>query len=121
MASGIGIDAKLFATKTLEEVAIKTNNPADRENVSLYIYEHPDEYRIHNIEASGYRRRPDIRLVVDYQEDFDLMEIIFNEMEKGNTEFDYIDLVDLFEKRPELINITKDVVNIAVAGRKNNK
>ena len=117
----IGIDAKLFTTKTLEEVAAKTNEPADRENVSLYIYEHPDEYRIHNIEASGKRHRPDLRLVVDHQEDFDLMEIIFEEMEKEKPEFDYMDLVDLFEKSPELINVNKDVMNIAVAGRENNE
>ena len=117
----IGIDAKLFTTKTLEEVAAKTNEPADRENVSLYIYEHPEEYKIYNIEATGRRHRPDLRLVVDHQEDFDLMEIIFREMEKGNPEFDYEDILDLFEKRQELLDINKDVVNIEIAGRGNNE
>ncbi len=39
----LGVDAKLFATKTLEEVAGITNDQADRENVSFYIYEHPEK------------------------------------------------------------------------------
>jgi spore coat polysaccharide biosynthesis protein SpsF len=117
----IGIDAKLFTTRTLEQVAVKTNAPADRENVSLYIYEHPDEFKIHNIEATGRRNRPDMRLVVDHQADFDLIEIIFKKMQKINNEFDYSDLLNLFENNPELININKDVINIAVAGRENNE
>jgi spore coat polysaccharide biosynthesis protein SpsF len=116
----IGIDAKLFTTKTLEHVATKTNDPADRENVSLYIYEHPDEFIVHNIEANGRRRRPDLRLVVDHQEDFDLMEIIYEKMDRLKKEFDYSDLLDLFENNLELVNINKDVINIAVAGRDNN-
>lgn len=115
----IGLDAKLFTTKTLEEVANITNDPADRENVSLYIYEHPEKYKLLNIEAKGKQRRPDLRLVVDHQEDFDLLEIIYNELYDINPEFSYDDIQDLFERRPELIEINRDVINIEVAGRDN--
>lgn len=114
----IGIDAKLFTTKTLEEVATVTNEPADRENVSLFIYEHPKKYKIFDIEAEGRRNRPDLRLVVDHQEDFDLMEIVYTELGKNNLEFDYEDILDLFEKTPELKDINKNAINIEVAGRK---
>jgi spore coat polysaccharide biosynthesis protein SpsF len=113
----IGVDAKLFTTETLEDVAAKTAEPADRENVSLYIYEHPEEYKIYNIEAMGRRKRPDLRLVVDHQEDFDLMEIVYTELGKNNLEFDYEDILDLFEINPELKDINKNAINIEVAGR----
>lgn len=115
----IGLDAKLFTTKTLEEVANITNDHADRENVSLYIYEHPEKYKLLNIEAQGKQRHPDLRLVVDYQEDFDLLEIIYNELYDINPEFSYDDILDLLERRPELIKINRDVINIKVAGRDN--
>ncbi len=115
----IGLDAKLFTTKTLEEVANITNDPADRENVSLYIYEHPEKYKLFNIEAQGKQRRPDLRLVVDHQEDFDLLEIIYNELYDINPEFSYDDILDLLERRPELIEINRNVINIEVAGRNN--
>ena len=113
----LGLDAKLFTTKTLEEVADITNDPPDRENVSLYIYEHPEKYKLLNIEAKGRQRRTDLRLVVDYQEDFDLIESIYKELYDNKPHFNYDDMLDLFERRQDLTEINKDVVNIQVAGR----
>jgi len=114
----IGLDAKVFTIKTLEEVAMITNDPADRENVSLYIYEHPQRYKLLNIEARGRQRRPDLRLVVDHQEDFDLIDRIYSELYSQNPGFNYDDILNLFERKPELIQINNQVKNIAVAGRK---
>jgi len=112
-----GLDGKLFTTKTLEEVSTLTQEKADRENVSLYIYEHPERYKLFNIEAKGKQRRPDLRLVVDYQADFDLIEHVYKEFYDRNPRFSYDDILDLFERRPELVGINKDSVNIQVAGR----
>src|SRR5690606_32345436 len=47
-----GLDAQVFPTSVLADVASRTNDPADREHVSLYIYEHPERYRLLNV-ASG--------------------------------------------------------------------
>jgi len=113
-----GLDAKLFRRATLEQVTSITSDPADRENVSLYIYEHPEKFKLFNIEAEGRFRRPDLRLVVDYLEDFILIENIYRHLYDQNPDFDYGDILDLFERRPELQEINKDAVNIAVAGRK---
>jgi len=115
----LGLDAKLFTTKTLEEVADITDDPPDRENVSLYIYEHPEKYKLLNIEAKGRQRRPDLRLVVDYQEDFDLIESIYKELYDKKPDFNYDDILDLFECRSDLAELNKNVVNIQVAGRDN--
>lgn len=113
----LGLDAKLFKTETLEEVANITNDPADRENVSLYIYEHPEKYKLLNIEAEGRQRRPDLRLVVDYQEDFDLIERIYEELYPAKPNFSYDDMLDLLDRRPVLAAMNKNVRNIQVAGR----
>ena len=112
-----GLDAKLFTTRTLEEVANITHDPPDRENVSLYIYEHPQKYRLLNIEAQGRCRRPDLRLVVDHQEDFNLIERIYKELYDQNPSFGYDEILDLFERRPDLARMNMNVVNIAAAGR----
>ena len=37
-----GISSLIFPTKILEEVSFLTQDPVDRENVSNYIYEHPN-------------------------------------------------------------------------------
>jgi len=113
----LGLDAKLFTAKTLEEVAGMTNDPADRENVSLYIYEHPEKYKLMNIEAKGRQRRPDLRLVVDHKEDFDLIETVYRELYDEKPHFNYDDMLDLFECQRDLSEINRDVANIEVAGR----
>jgi spore coat polysaccharide biosynthesis protein SpsF (cytidylyltransferase family) len=51
---------------------------------------------------------PNTRLTLDYQEDLDLAKEIFTNM--GNN-FHKEDIVDLFERKPELLNITKDLEN----------
>ena len=112
-----GLDAKVFRTETLEEVAGLTSDPADRENVSLYIYEHPERYRLLNIEAEGRCRRPDLRLVVDYEEDFILVEHLYKELYYKDSNFSYEDILDLFESRPDLGQINQNMMNIKVAGR----
>ncbi|MCK4527549.1 glycosyltransferase family protein [candidate division WOR-3 bacterium] len=116
----LGLDGKVFTTKTLEEVADITNDPADRENVSLYIYEHPEKYKLLNIEAKGKQRRPDLRLVVDHKEDFDFIEGIYKQLYDKKPHFNYDDMLDLFERRPDLTEINRDVANIEVAGRDKN-
>ena len=116
----LGLDAKLFTTKTLEKVADITKNPADRENVSLYIYEHPEKYKLMNIEAKGRQCRPDLRLVVDHKEDFDFIEGIYKQLYDKKPHFNYDDMLDLFERRPDLTEINRDVANIEVAGRDKN-
>jgi spore coat polysaccharide biosynthesis protein SpsF len=113
----LGLDAKLFTTETLEEVSKLTADPADRENVSLYIYEHPERYKLFNIEAVGKFRRPDLRLVVDYEEDFILIEKVYQSLYGNNPAFRYPDILNFLARYPELTEINKNVVNIAVAGR----
>lgn len=52
--------------------------------------------------------RPDIRLTIDYQEDFDLAKEIFIQLgEKRNT-FSLKSIVELFERNPKLLDINKD-------------
>ena len=52
-----GMDIQVFPTAVLAEVATLTDDPADREHVSLYIYEHPDRYRLRSVVWTGLIRR----------------------------------------------------------------
>jgi len=104
-----GLEVCVFSKNTLQEVSDITKAPEDRENVSLYIYEHPEKYRLLNIEAEGKHNRPDLRLVVDHPEDFELIESIFGELYDDKPDFDYDDILDLFEKKPELILVNQAI------------
>src|SRR3954464_13192916 len=64
-----GMDAQAFPTAVLAEVASLTDDPSDREHVSLYIYEHPERYRLRNV-ASDRPESAELRLTVDTAEDY---------------------------------------------------
>ena len=52
-----GMDVQVFPTAVLAEVATLTDDPADREHVSLYIYEHPERYRLRSVVRPTRARR----------------------------------------------------------------
>jgi spore coat polysaccharide biosynthesis protein SpsF len=112
-----GLDVRVFSTKVLEEVSTITNDPADRENVSIYIYEHPEKYRLHNIEAKGKLRRPDFRICVDTIEDFKVVESIFENLYRRNPNFGASEIIDFLNENPEIrkININikqKEIIHV---------
>jgi len=63
-----GVDAEVFRFSDLEDVASTVEDPAVREHVSLYFYEHPERYRILNLLAPSSWSRPHARFQLDYPE-----------------------------------------------------
>lgn len=98
----LGLDTQVFAFKVLEEVASLTDDPADHEHVSLYIYEHPERYTLHNVESGLPERYEQIRLTVDTPEDFALITAIYEALYPANPEFALADVLSLLDSRPEL-------------------
>jgi len=97
----LGLDTQVFATKTLAEVDQLTQDPADRENVSLYIYEHPERYRLGQFTAAPEDTRPDYRLTVDTQADLDLVRHIYEQLYPPKPDFSVRDVVRLLDADPE--------------------
>jgi spore coat polysaccharide biosynthesis protein SpsF len=56
----------------------------DREHVTLYIKEHPEEFRVSILTAPEHLRRPRIRVTVDTPEDFAFMERLIRSLPEGN-------------------------------------
>jgi spore coat polysaccharide biosynthesis protein SpsF len=76
-----GCEAQVFGFQALSEVARTVDDPAVREHVSLYFYEHPERYRIHHLEAPAGSRLPEQRLQIDYPEDLALVREIYARLE----------------------------------------
>ncbi len=96
-----GMDVQVFSTATLQEVARLTDDPADHEHVSLYIYEHPERFRILEvpIEQPG---ASELRLTVDTPEDFALVKHIYESLYPQSPRFGLPEIVELFSQQPEL-------------------
>ena len=100
-----GLDTQVFPTRVLADVAQQTQDPADREHVSLYIYEHPERYRIGVLETPADIRRRNLRLTVDTPEDLELVSGIFEQLYPTKPDFTIDDVVAVLDAHPELAGV----------------
>lgn len=106
-----GLDTQVFATAVLAEVASLTQDPADREHVSLYIYEHPERYKLHNVESDLPEKYWDLRLTLDTLEDFQLIAAIYEALYPRNPAFTLGDVLRLLDRRPELVSLNAGIAD----------
>lgn len=83
----MGTEANVFATALLEAISNITDDPSDREHVTLYIYSHPETYRLLSIEAPADIAFPDVKLTLDTPEDFTRIQDVFDALYAENPEF----------------------------------
>jgi spore coat polysaccharide biosynthesis protein SpsF len=109
-----GLDAQVFPTAVLADAASRTDDPADREHVSLYLYEHPERYRLLNVASGLPPEAGELRLTVDTAEDYHLITAVYEALYPTHPTFGLTDLLALFEARPELLTLNQHVRQKAV-------
>ena len=97
-----GTEVQVFSVKVLEDVARRTQDAADHEHVSLYIYEHPEIYKLGGVRAEPPYDRTDLRLTVDTPEDYELVRKIFEKLYSANPAFTMADVIALVDREPAL-------------------
>ncbi len=101
----IGMDTQVFATDILSDVAKRTDDPQDREHVSLYIYNHPELYSLKNVLSPQELTAPEWRLTLDTLDDYTLIKIIFEILYPHKPAFSLTDMFTLLKDRPDLLEI----------------
>jgi spore coat polysaccharide biosynthesis protein SpsF len=105
----LGFSVEVFRTSALREVEQTTNDPADREHVSLYIYEHPELFKLSNVEAPDFLRHPEYRLTLDTQEDYTLIKYIYESLYPVKPDFNLYDITRFLKKFPQLLHINQSI------------
>lgn len=101
-----GIDVQVFAFPALEDVARRIHDPAVREHVSLYFYEHPERYRLINLLAPASAARPEQRCQLDYAEDLAFLRAVCERLDREvGPDFSVWDLCRLLDRAPDLAAI----------------
>jgi len=103
-------NTKVFKTSLLEESEKSTNDPVDREHVVNYIINNPDKYRLYNVEASGEYRRSDMRVTLDYPQDYEVIRSVFEALYPSNPKFTASDIIDYLDANPHIKDLNKDCV-----------
>jgi spore coat polysaccharide biosynthesis protein SpsF len=104
-----GMDTEIFSTEVLAQVAMLTKDPADREHVSLYIYEHPQRYRLLNVAAPPEHTRPELRLCIDTREDYQVISAIYDTLYPLKPDFGLTDIFAFLDEHPDIASINANV------------
>jgi len=109
-----GTDVRVFTTDSLDEINQTSNDPADHEHVSLHFWEHPEKYRLRNVRTDFPPEVAQLRLTVDTPEDFELAQRVYETLYRINPEFSLTDILDLFQRQPELSMINQNIMQKSV-------
>lgn len=103
-----GNDIEIMSYQALEKAWYEADFLYQREHTTPYIYENPDKFKIANIEwESGLDYSKEIRLTIDYPEDYDFIKAIYEDLYPQNEYFSYEDIIELLNKKSDLKNINK--------------
>lgn len=100
-----GLDIEVLSFEVLENAYKNANEQYQREHVTPFVYENAREvfYHKNNIDYSKYR------WTLDTEEDFEVIYKIYMNFYKGSHDFYLMDIVRLFEEKPDLYNINAHV------------
>lgn len=102
-----GLDVEVFSRASLEAAAENAKTPYEREHVTPYIYLHPEQFKIGNIECK--KDLSTHRWTVDTQEDFNLVEKIITDLYPRNPNFHMNDILELLNQHPDWLKINAHI------------
>ena len=91
--SHFGVFAEWCSAAALEQADQDAHRAADRADATRYVYSHPELFHVRLIPTPNGLDRPDMRLKVDREEDWDHAQTIFETL--GPEEFDWQRIADL--------------------------
>lgn len=102
-----GLDAEIFSISALETANNNATLDFEREHVTPFIYSHPELFTLKNYinaqDLSSYR------WTVDTEEDFRLIEVIYNSLYKKKDIFLIEDILSFIKENPDLIKINQHI------------
>lgn len=104
----LGTGVEVIKKTALEKAYIDGSEPHHREHVTPYIKEHPELFTIVKYISQLDNPFSDLRLTVDTSEDFELMQLIYNELYKGSP-IRLEEVIGLIMQNPDLRLINSGV------------
>ena len=99
---------QVFPLNLLKEVNLQVEDPFVHEHVSLYFYENKDKYNLFEIIAPTMWRFPNLRMVLDYEEDFCFLNELYKILSPTHGDyFNVSDIIKVIKSKPELVKINE--------------
>lgn len=104
-----GMETQVFALETLKRSAALTNDPLDREHVTLHICNHPELFRHVYLIASPDLYWPGLGLTLDEKEDYELLKNLIEYFGPSKPYFSCREIIELLKTKPEWVAINQGV------------
>ncbi|WP_431215041.1 cytidylyltransferase domain-containing protein [Puia sp. P3] len=108
-----GNDVEIMSLGVMEEAWKYAGRAFEREHTTPYIWERPERYSIGNVVMDGgldYSMTH--RLTIDYEEDYQFIKAVWEELYPVNPLFGVNDILALLERRPEIYNINRSLAGV---------
>jgi spore coat polysaccharide biosynthesis protein SpsF (cytidylyltransferase family) len=109
-----GLDIEILPRDTLERMDREVADSLHREWFTVYLYRHPQSYRIMNIRHGEVLT--DLRWTLDYPEDLELIRRIYSYFRGSEETFTMKQVLEYVREHPELMNINRHLVDRVVDG-----
>ncbi len=109
-----GMETQVISMTALKDAAARTNDPLDREHVSLFLWKRPEIYPIVHLVAPPSLYWPGLGLTLDEPEDYLLLTKIIETLAPVNPLFSCLDVVRLLKANPSWLDINRSVVRKTV-------
>jgi len=101
-----GLDVEVMTANVLREVGTASTDVHEREHVTLGIYRQPEHFTIENVADPRGRDNSHLRWTVDTPQDFEFVSEVYANLLP--TEFEYEDVLELLERRSDLVRTERD-------------
>ncbi|MCH7504614.1 glycosyltransferase family protein [PVC group bacterium] len=103
-----GLDTEIFSFNALKKAHQNTTQQYEKEHVTPYIYEHPKQFKLHEIVAEPPLNRPHYRICVDTKEDLDVVRALYAHFD-DSIEISVQQIVRFLDDHPDVCNINQTV------------
>ncbi|HVU89451.1 MAG TPA: NTP transferase domain-containing protein [Pirellulales bacterium] len=99
--SPLGVFAEWCRSSALRRADREATSASDREEVTRYLYSHPEIFRLRLIPVPTELDRDDLRLTVEHEEDWDHLHTIYDAL--GHEGFEWRQITDLLHRNPQVL------------------
>ncbi len=110
-----GMETQVLALETLKRSAAMTNDPLDREHVTLHICNHPELFPHVYLLAPPDHYWPGLGLTLDEKEDYELLKKLIEHFGPTKPYFNCREVIELLKTKPEWVAINQGVRRTVIA------
>ncbi len=104
-----GCAAELISRRSLEEIRSKTEESIYLEHTIPYFFDHGNDFDMLRVEAPNELHRPNYYFTVDFPEDFELVKLLFKELNVKGECFSLKEMISYIDQHPEVLKLNSEL------------